>query len=86
MITKSQLRDKLDSNNRFTTTFEVPWNETQLSRLYDTVDQQVEGGSLVDIISAKPVAYDFERESVTVEMVLDCSDMLEEAANLGDGE
>ena len=80
MITKSQLRAKLDSNNCFTTTFEVPWNETQLSRLYDTVDAQIEGGALIDILSANPVAYDFERQMVVVEMELDCSDLLDESS------
>ncbi len=77
MITKSQLRNKLDKDNKFTWEHMVPWNETHLARLYDAVDAQIEGGSLIDIVSAKPVAIDFERETILVEMVLDCSDLLD---------
>ena len=80
MITKSQLRNKLDKDNRFTWTHEVPWNETHLARLYDAADAQIEGGCLVDIVSAEPTAIDFERGTILVEMVLDCSDLLD-----GDG-
>ena len=77
MITKTQLRALLDKDNKFTWTHEVPWNETHLARLYDAVDAQIEGGSLIDIVSAQPMAFDFERESVVVELVLDCSDLLD---------
>lgn len=79
MITKTQLRNLVqDSNNRFTHITEVPWEQTSLSRLYDTVDAQIEGGSLIDIVSAKPIGFDAERQTIKVEMVLDCSDLFEE--------
>lgn len=78
MITKTQLRSLKDSNNRFTHITEVPWEQTSLSRLYDTVDAQIEGGSLIDIVSAKPIGFDKERETIKVEMVLDCSDLFED--------
>lgn len=82
MITKTQLRALVDKRNEFTWTHEVPWNETHLARLYDAVDAQIEGGSLIDIVSAKPVAYDFERETINVEFVLDCSDCFQEDQGL----
>lgn len=77
MITKTQLRDLVDSNNRFTHTIEVPWEQTSLSRLYDLIDAQIQGGSLIDIVSAKPISLDSARESLMVELVLDCSDLFE---------
>ena len=77
MITKTQLRALVDENKRFTWTHIVPWNETSLSRLYDAVDAQIEGGALIDIVSARPVNLD-EKESILVEMVLDCSDLFED--------
>jgi hypothetical protein len=88
MITKSQLRNKVDSNKCFNFIAHVPWSETSLSRLYDIVDAQIEAGSLIDIIKARPVAFDLEKEIVTVEIVLDCSDVLEvePEEHLGDGE
>jgi len=79
MITKTQLRELVDSNKQFTWTHSVPWNETSLARLYDAVDAQIEAGSLIDIVSAKPIGFDAEQETIKVEMVLDCSDLLEEA-------
>jgi hypothetical protein len=87
MITKAQLRELVDSNKRFTWTHIVPWNETHLARLYDAVDAQIEGGSLIDIVSARPVNLD-EKETILVEMVLDCSDLFEdgEKEHLCDGE
>lgn len=79
MITKTQLRPLLDKDNKFTWFHAVPWNETHLARLYDAVDAQIEGGSLIDIVSAKPIDFDFSRDTVTVEFVLDCSDLLDGA-------
>lgn len=94
MITKLQLREGKDENNRFNWTTEVNWNETSLSSLYNHIDAQIEGGALIDIASAKPVSFDKDKETVTVEIVLDLSDMLEEMpddedeeelGHLGDG-
>lgn len=78
MITKAQLKKLKDSNNYVTLMFDVPWNETSLSRLYDKLDAQVEGGALVDIVSATPISFKEETESIEIEMVIDISDMLEE--------
>lgn len=87
MITKFQLLELIDANKRFTWTHTVPWSETSLSRLYDAVEQQIEGGAIIDIRKARPVGYDFTKEVVEVEMELDCSDIFEEEAeHLGDGE
>lgn len=86
MITKFQLLELIDANKRFTWTHTVPWNETSLSRLYDAVEQQIEGGAIIDIVSARPINLD-ANETILVEMVLDCSDIFEEEAeHLGDGE
>lgn len=77
MITKSQLRELVDANNRFKHSIEVPWEQTSLSRLYDILDSSIQGGSLVDIVSAKPYSFDQARETLMVELLLDCSDILE---------
>jgi hypothetical protein len=78
MITKLQLREQKDENNRFTWTTEVNWQETSLSCLYTHIDNQIEGGALIDIASVKAIEFNKERESLTVEIVLDLNDMLEE--------
>jgi hypothetical protein len=82
MITKQQLRANCDSKNHFKHSFEIPWNETSLSRLYDKLDANIESGALVDIVSVKPVGFIKEREALVVEIVIDCSDIFEEAADL----
>ncbi len=79
MITKTQLRALLDKDNTFTWTHEVPWNETHLARLYDAIDAQIEGGSLIDIVSAEPIDFDLARNTVSIKFVLDCSDLLDGA-------
>lgn len=56
----------------------MAWEETSLSRLYGKIDASVEGGALVDIVSAKPVSFDPERLTLTIEIVMDISDLLEE--------
>jgi hypothetical protein len=91
MITKTQLRDLKDSNNQVKHMFEIPWNETSLSRLYEKIDAQIEGGALLDIVKATPISFDSGRGTLMVEMVLDCSDLFEEneeeeIGHLGDGE
>lgn len=78
MITKVQLKEQADSNNHVKHSFEVAWEETSLSRLYGKIDASVEGGALVDIVSAKPVSFDPERLTLTIEIVMDISDLLEE--------
>jgi hypothetical protein len=78
MITKSQLQELKDSNNIVKHAFEIPWNETSLSRLYEKVDSNIEGGSLIDIRKATPYSFDKERETLMVEMELDCSDLFQE--------
>jgi hypothetical protein len=77
MITKSQLR-KLATNNIVKHQFEIPWNETSLSRLYDKVNCNFESGALIDIVSAKPISFIPERESLLVELELNVADALEE--------
>lgn len=78
MITKAQLRDLKDSNNQVKQMFELPWNETSLSRLYEKIDAQIEGGALLDIVKATPISFDSGRETLMVELILDCSDLLED--------
>lgn len=77
MITKTQLRNLKDQNNHFTWITEVNWQETSLSRLFEHIDAQIEGGALVDIVSVKPLAFDKEREMMTLEVVLNVTDALE---------
>lgn len=78
MITKTQLKEKADSNNLVKHSFEMPWDETSLSRIYDRIDASVEGGALIDIVSAKPIEFHPERLTLSVEVVMDITDMLEE--------
>jgi hypothetical protein len=78
MITKAQLKADKDDQNRAKYQFDMPWDETSIARLYDRLDASVEGGSLVDIVSAKPISFDKEKETVRVEIVIDCSDLFEE--------
>lgn len=78
MITKSQLKDLVNDKNRFKINFEVPWNETSLSRLYDKISDNFQCGSLIDIISVEPIEFIQERQSLIVEFELDISDALEE--------
>ena len=86
MITKIQLRELKDSNNHFVWPTEVNWQETSLSRIYEHIDAQIEGGALVDIVSVKPLSFHLERGMMTLEVVLDVTDALEEDEYLGDGE
>ena len=58
--------------------FEIPWNETGLSSLYNKIDANIEGGAILDIVKATPVSFDAGRETLMVELVLDCSDLFEE--------
>lgn len=76
MITKTQLKNKVDSNNCFNFIAYMPWNGTSLARLYDAVAEQIEGGCLIDIVKARPTAFDLEKEIITVEILLNCSDAL----------
>jgi hypothetical protein len=91
MITKIQLRNLKDKNNHFTWTTEVNWQETGLARLYEHIDAQIEGGAVVDFVSAKPISFDKERETLVLEIVLDLTDLFEddedeeEIQHLGDG-
>jgi hypothetical protein len=78
MITKTQLKADKDDQNRVKYQFDVPWDETSLSRLYDKIDAAVEGGSSVDIVSATPVSFDKENNTIKVEVTLDVSDVFEE--------
>lgn len=78
MITKTQLLGLIDENKRFKYSFEFAWDETNLSRLYDKLDAQIQHGCLIDIVSAKPISYDLNEQTVVVEMELDCSDIFEE--------
>lgn len=80
MITKAQLKQSADSNNHVKHSFEFPWDETSLARIYDKIDAQVEGGALIDVFSAKPIEFIAERGAIVVEVVMDISDLLEEEA------
>lgn len=78
MITKAQLKERADSNNHVKHSFEMQWDETSLSRIYDKIDACVEGGALIDVVAAKPIAFVAEREALVVEVTMDISDLLEE--------
>lgn len=80
MITKTQLRELKDQNNQVKHLFEIPWNETSLSRLYEKIDANIEGGAVLDIVKATPISFDSARETLMVELTLDCSDLFEEGA------
>jgi hypothetical protein len=78
MITKAQLKADKDSQNRVKYQFDMPWDETSLARLYDKIDETIEFGGLVDIVSAAPVSFNKENDTIRVEVVLDVSDIFEE--------
>ena len=78
MITKTQLKADKDEQNRVKYQFDMPWDETSLSRLYDKIDAAIEHGGLADIVSAVPVSFDKENDTIRVEVVLDVSDIFEE--------
>ena len=78
MITKTQLKADKDEQNRVKYLFDMPWDETSLSRLYDKMDAAIEGGSLADIVSAVPISFDKENNTIRVEVTLDVSDVFEE--------
>jgi hypothetical protein len=84
MITKAQLKQMKDSNNHVKHSFEVSWEETSLSRLFDKIDASVEGGALIDIVSAKPIEFIKEREALIVEIVMDVSDVFDGAEEVED--
>lgn len=78
MITKAQLKADKDNQDRVKYQFDMPWDETNLSRLYDKMDAAIEGGSLVDIVSAVPILFDKDKNTIKVEVTLDVSDVFEE--------
>ena len=78
MITKTQLKAVKNDQNLVTYQFDMPWDETSLSRLYDKIDAAIEGGGLADIVSAVPVSFDKENNTIRVEVTLDVSDVFEE--------
>lgn len=78
MITKAQLKADKDEQNRVKYQFDMPWDETSLSRLYDKIDVAIEGGGLADIVSTVPVSFDKENNTIRVEVALDVSDVFEE--------
>lgn len=78
MITKEQLKADKDDQNHVKYQFDMPWDETSLSRLYDKIDAAIEGGGLADIVSTVPVSFDKENNTIRVEVVLDVSDIFEE--------
>lgn len=80
MITKTQLKADKDDQNRVKYQFDMPWDETSISRLYDKIDAAIEGGSLADIVSAVPISFDKENNTIKVEVTLDLSDLFEETA------
>jgi len=81
MITKAQLKADKDSQNRVKYLFDMPWDETSLSRLYDKMDAAIEGGSLVDIISAVPISFDKDKNTIKIEVTLDLSDLFEDTSH-----
>lgn len=78
MITKAQLKAVKNDQNLVTYQFDMPWDETNLSRLYDKIDAAIEGGGLADIVSTVPVSFDKENNTIRVEVTLDVSDVFEE--------
>jgi hypothetical protein len=78
MITKAQLKADKNEQNRVKYLFDMPWDETSLARLYDKMDAAIEGGSLVDIVSAVPISFDKENNTIKVEVTLNLSDLFEE--------
>jgi len=86
MITKAQLKIDKDEQNHVKYQFDMPWNETSLSRLYDKINAAIEYGALADIVSASPISLDKENYAIRVEVVLDVSDIFEENPDEEDGE
>ena len=78
MITKAQLKIDKDEQNHVKYQFDMPWNETSLSRLYDKINAAIEFGEFADIVSASPISLDKENYAIRVEVVLDVSDIFEE--------
>jgi len=78
MITKAQLKIDKDEQNHVKYQFDMPWNATSLSRLYDKINGAIEYGALADIVSASPISLNKENYAITVEFVLDVSDIFEE--------
>jgi hypothetical protein len=78
MITKAQLKADKDNQNHVKYQFDMPWDETALSRLYDKIYASIEGGDLADIVLAVPISFDKENDMIKVEVVLDVSDIFEE--------
>jgi hypothetical protein len=78
MITKTQLKADKDEQNHVKYQFDMPWDETALSRLYDKIYASIEGGDLADIVLAVPISFDKENDMIRVEVVLDVSDIFEE--------
>lgn len=78
MITKTQLKADKDDQNLVTYQFDMPWSETSIPRLYDKIDAAIEGGGLADIVSAIPISFDKENNTIRVEVTLDVSDVFEE--------
>jgi hypothetical protein len=81
MITKAQLKADKNEQNRVKYLFDMPWDETSLARLYDKMDAAIEGGSLVDIVSAVPISFDKENNTIKVEVTLNLSDLFEETSH-----
>lgn len=75
MITKTQLREDKDGQNRVKYQFDMPWDETTLSRLYDKIEREIEGGALIDIISAVPISLDLANNTIKVEVTLGLDDL-----------
>jgi hypothetical protein len=80
MITKTQLKEDKDGQNRVKYQFDMPWDETSLARLYDKMDATIEFGNLVEIVSAVPVSFNKENNTIKIEVTLDLSDLFEETA------
>ena len=78
MITKTQLKAVKNDQNLVTYQFDMPWDETSLSCLYDKIDAAIEDGGLADIVSTVPVSFDKENNTIRVEVTLDVSDVFEE--------
>jgi hypothetical protein len=75
MFTKQYLLDNKNGENEVTLFFFVNWQETNLSRLYDVLDLQVEGGALADIVSAEPVSLDPEKQVLQLKVVINVADI-----------
>jgi hypothetical protein len=78
MKTLYEVKQMLDAENRTNLTIELPWDQCHLARVYDHLDQSYEGGSLFDILSVTPVSFNKERETITINVLIDASDALDE--------